>query len=99
MTRLSLILALCCISLPALAAPPLAVEIVTVEEKAETRAFSLTGEIVARDPVELSFPAGGRLAEVPVEAGDQVEAGAVLARLDAVQQQQALRAAEAALDL
>lgn len=96
MTRFSLILALVCFALPGFAAPPLTVEILTVEERVETREFSLTGEIVARDPVEVSFPTGGRLADVLIEAGDRVTAGSVLARLDAVQQEQALRAAQAA---
>ncbi len=97
MTRFPLILAFVCFALPGFAAPPLTVEILTVEKRMETREFSLTGEIVARDPVEVSFPTGGRLADVPIEAGDRVAAGAVLARLDAVQQEQALRAAQAAL--
>lgn len=97
MTRFFIALCLCCLALPALAAPPLGVEILTVEKQVEIQEYTLTGEIVARDPVDVSFPMGGRLAEVLVEAGDKVASGAVLARLDAVQQQQALRAAEAAL--
>ncbi|TCO69451.1 efflux RND transporter periplasmic adaptor subunit [Rhodovulum euryhalinum] len=97
MIRMSLMLAGLVLALPASAAPPLTVEIVTVEKRAEPREFSLTGEIVAREPVDVAFATGGRLAAVPVEAGDRVAAGAVLARLEAAQQEQALRAAQAAL--
>ncbi|TCP22441.1 efflux RND transporter periplasmic adaptor subunit [Rhodovulum adriaticum] len=88
---------LLCLALPAWAAPPLSVEIVTVERQTEPREFSLTGEIVARDAVDMAFSTGGRLAAVPVQAGDRIAAGTVLARLEAVQQEQALRAAQAAL--
>ncbi len=91
-----LLAALLAAPLAAFAAPPLAVEIVTVELTPETRTMSLTGELVARNAVDVAFPMGGRLAEVLVEAGDKVAAGAVLARLDAVQQNQARLAAEAA---
>ncbi|MGC9419334.1 MAG: efflux RND transporter periplasmic adaptor subunit [Rhodovulum sp.] len=98
MTRMVLILAALWLAAlgPALAGPPLAVEIVTVEKRADPREFSLTGEIVARDPVDVAFATGGRLAAVTVEAGDEVAAGTVLARLDSLQQEQALRAAQAA---
>ncbi len=41
-----------------------------------------TGTLVPAAEVNLSFPAGGLLAELLVDVGDQVEAGQVLARLD-----------------
>jgi HlyD family secretion protein len=41
-----------------------------------------TGTLVPAAEVNLSFPTSGVLAEVPVETGDRVEAGDVLARLD-----------------
>ena len=76
---------------------PLAVEILTARSATDERTYSLTGEIRARDALSAAFPTGGRIAEIPVEAGDVVAAGTELARLDSVQQQQALRAAEAGL--
>jgi HlyD family secretion protein len=41
-----------------------------------------TGTLIPNTEVDLSFSSGGRLAEVLVEVGDQVQAGDVLARLD-----------------
>jgi len=58
----------------------------------------LTGGIVARDEVGLSFPMGGRIMSIFVREGDQVQKGLELARLESVQQEQALRGAEAALN-
>ena len=43
---------------------------------------SFTGQIEAPRRVELGFEAGGTLAEIRVDEGDAVPAGAVLARLD-----------------
>ncbi len=77
---------------------PLKVPVVAVARVSDPRVLSLTGEIVARDEVGLSFPMGGRLLEVRVREGDRVAAGQELARLDSVQQEQALREAEAALE-
>src|SRR5712691_11582136 len=44
--------------------------------------ISATGPLVARTSLPMSFKTGGRVAAVPVEAGDKVHAGDVLARLD-----------------
>lgn len=88
--------ALAAVSMPA-AAEPLAVEIVTARAERQATSHSLTGEIRAHDSLSTAFPAGGRLVEVTVEAGETVRKGAVLARMDSVQQEQALRAAEAGL--
>jgi RND family efflux transporter MFP subunit len=82
---------------PAFAETPLVVEIVTAKASADTQYFSLTGEIVAKDALSASFPSGGRIAEVFVEEGDTVTAGSQLARMESVQQEQALRSAEAGL--
>jgi len=46
-------------------------------------AVSASGSIEPQDRASLAFEASGRVAEVPVEVGDRVEAGDVLARLDA----------------
>jgi len=83
--------------MPLYAEPPLMVEIVTARAQSETRSYALTGEIQARDTPSAAFPTGGRISEIAVDAGTKVEKGAVLARIDAVQQEQALRAAEAGL--
>lgn len=89
------------LALPVLAAPegpaPLAVQIVTVAHSADTRTLSLTGEIAARDTLVASFPTSGRISAMLVSRGDHVKAGTPLARIDSVQQEQALRSAEAAL--
>ncbi len=76
---------------------PLPVELFTTESSTQTLTFSLTGEVVARDTLRASFPSGGRIAQMQVEEGDDVEKGAVLAQMDSVQQAQALRAAQAGL--
>jgi membrane fusion protein, multidrug efflux system len=97
MIRLVTALALVCLSAMAQAAPPLAVEVVTVVSEPTIRQLSLTGTLVARNPVQISFAVGGRLAAVAVDVGDTVKAGDVLVQLDSVQQEQALRGAQAAL--
>jgi RND family efflux transporter MFP subunit len=56
---------------------------------------SFTGRIEAPRRVELGFEAGGTLAEIRVEEGDAVSAGAVLARLD-IRSLQAERAGQVA---
>jgi len=82
---------------PAFAEDPLWVEVATVHATQDSRTLVLVGEIEARDTFSPSFPAGGRIAEVYVEEGDVVGIGAVLARMESVQQTQALRVAEAGL--
>lgn len=59
---------------------------------------SLTGEVRASDSVVASFPIAGRVIEILVEEGQKVTMGSLLARLDPVQQEQALRSAEAGLE-
>ncbi|MCF7699116.1 efflux RND transporter periplasmic adaptor subunit [Loktanella sp. M215] len=81
----------------AAAADPLRVATVTAALESNARTLSMTGALVARDTVTAAFPTGGRVAEVLVEIGDSVAADTVLARVDQVQQQQALRAAQAGL--
>ncbi|ARJ70705.1 efflux transporter periplasmic adaptor subunit [Paracoccus contaminans] len=69
---------------------PLKVEYVNVVRQPLTFSARLTGTVEARDSIQLSFPSGGRIVEIMVEAGDRVSAGEPLARTDGVQQQQAL---------
>ncbi len=95
-TRLVAVLAL--LALPVQAAEqPLTVQIVPVTHSTDTRRLSLTGEIAARQMLMASFPASGRIVAMSVSRGDHVTAGTELARIDSVQQEQALRSAEAAL--
>jgi RND family efflux transporter MFP subunit len=57
----------------------------------------LTGHIQAEDEPALAFRIGGRMIERPVNVGEPVEAGQVLAKLDPENELNALRSAEAAL--
>ncbi len=56
---------------------------------------SLTGEIAARNPVTVAFLLAGRIASIAVDEGAVVAEGDELGRLDSVQQEQSLRAAQA----
>lgn len=55
----------------------------------------LTGEVQAANEAELGFRIGGQVAERKVDVGDKVVAGQVLARLDPVNEENALKAAKA----
>jgi len=80
---------------PVFADVPLVVEMVSADLVSYERDYLLTGEIVPRDSLSVSFRSGGRVSRVEVAEGDVVAAGAVLARMEAVQFEQALRAAQA----
>ncbi|WP_420407324.1 efflux RND transporter periplasmic adaptor subunit [Hoeflea sp.] len=82
---------------PAEAQEPLAVNIVEAETTSQQRRTSLTGEIQASQSLMAAFPIGGRVTEVMVELGAKVEQGEALAQLDSIQQELAVRAAEAGL--
>ncbi|RMH47272.1 MAG: efflux RND transporter periplasmic adaptor subunit [Alphaproteobacteria bacterium] len=83
---------------PAPSRQPLSVRVIRAEPRPIERVFALTGEVAPRETVDVAFPMGGRILSVAHEEGDRVRRGEELARLDAIQQEQALRAAEAALD-
>jgi membrane fusion protein, multidrug efflux system len=57
----------------------------------------LTGHVQAEDEPALAFRIGGRMIERPVNVGDRVGAGQVLAKLDPENELNALRSAESAL--
>jgi len=57
----------------------------------------LTGHIQAEDEPAIAFRIGGRMIGRPVNVGNRVEAGQVLAKLDPESELNALRSAEAAL--
>jgi RND family efflux transporter MFP subunit len=56
----------------------------------------LTGQVEAQNEAAMAFRIGGRMIERPVNVGDRVEAGQLLARLDPVNELNALRSAQAA---
>jgi RND family efflux transporter MFP subunit len=80
-------------------APPAAqarpVRTVTVERGAEGETVALTGQVQAKDHVGLAFRLDGRMTERPVNVGDVVSAGQVVARLDPQIQQNTLNSAQA----
>lgn len=82
---------------PVRSSQAIAVEYVPVEVRPLTMELQLTGNLTAQDSIVLSFPSGGRITEMLVEAGDSVTKGQALARTDNVQQQQALNRATAGL--
>jgi RND family efflux transporter MFP subunit len=57
----------------------------------------LTGHVQAEDEPAFAFRIAGRMIERPVNVGDRVEAGQVLAKLDPENELNALRSAESAL--
>jgi len=57
----------------------------------------LTGHVQAEDEPAFAFRIAGRMIERPVNVGDRVKAGQVLAKLDPENELNALRSAEAAL--
>src|SRR5271167_2495112 len=58
------------------------VRTVTVEHRAEGEIVSLTGHVRAKDQASLAFRLDGRMIERPVNVGDVLKAGQVVARLD-----------------
>ena len=79
------------------AAEPRPVRTVTVEGGAEGEIVSLTGQVRAKDEVSLAFRLDGRMIERPVNVGDVLKGGQVVARLDPQNQQNELRSAQANL--
>ena len=75
----------------------LRVELVAAELRPIELDLQLSGSINATDSVQMSFRQAGRVTRVLVDEGDRVARGQELARLDSVQQDQALRVAEAGL--
>jgi RND family efflux transporter MFP subunit len=82
--------------------PPAAVEArpvraITVSGAASGESVSLTGQIRAKDQTNIAFRLDGRMTERPVNVGDVIKAGQVVARLDPQNQQNALKSAQANL--
>ena len=76
-------------------AQPRPVRAVIVERPHGGEAFSLTGQVRAKDQVNLAFRLDGRVIERLANVGDVVRKGQVIARLDANDVQNALRSAQA----
>ena len=73
------------------------VRTVTVARGEAAEIVLLTGHVQAEDEPALAFRIGGRMIERPVNVGDRVEAGQVLAKLDPENELNELRSAESAL--
>lgn len=79
------------------AAPIRPVRAVTADLQEGGEQVSVAGTIESRAQVDLGFRIGGRIVERGVDVGDEVTSGQVLARLDSADEENGVRAAEAAL--
>ena len=75
--------------------PPRVVMVKTARLAPETTVRRLPGVIAARSEADLGFRVGGKLLTRPVEVGDRVAAGDIVATLDATDLRLQLEAAEA----
>jgi RND family efflux transporter MFP subunit len=79
-------------------APPAAqvrpVRTIVVERGSAGEIVSMTGQVRAKDQINLAFRLDGRMIERPINVGDVLTAGQVVARLDPQNQQNALRSAQ-----
>ncbi len=73
------------------------VRVMTVVEQKAREAVTLSGTVEAKTEVDLSFRIGGRVVERMASVGDRVTSGQRLARLDAQDEENSLRAAQANL--
>src|SRR5260221_12333517 len=73
------------------------VRVTSIRHMPSGETISLTGQIQARDQVNLAFRIGGRLQERNVTVGDAVTPGQVVAKIESQDFQNALRSAEADL--
>jgi membrane fusion protein, multidrug efflux system len=73
------------------------VRVTSVQHTPSGETISLTGQIQARDQVNLAFRIGGRLQQRNVGVGDAVTPGQIVARIEPQDYQNALRASEADL--
>jgi membrane fusion protein, multidrug efflux system len=73
------------------------VRVVSVKASMPVSDARFSGEIQAEKNVALAFRVGGRIIERPVNVGDRIAAGQLVARLDPQTEQNALSAAKATL--
>jgi membrane fusion protein, multidrug efflux system len=78
--------------------PPAPVRVATVTFAPLQTTQTLSGTVQARTLSDLGFRGGGKVVERPVEVGDHVRAGQLLARLDPADLQLAFEAAQSALE-
>ena len=62
--------------------PPKPVRVATVEMRPVASSLAYSGTVQARTQADLGFRVGGKVVSRPVDVGDHVHAGQVLARLD-----------------
>jgi RND family efflux transporter MFP subunit len=73
------------------------VKVFVVEQSKITNDTVLSGQIMAEKTVSAAFRIAGRVIERPINVGDQVKSGQLIARLDPTTEHNALKAAKAAL--
>jgi RND family efflux transporter MFP subunit len=73
------------------------VEVIRLAEAPATRVLAINGKIRPRLSVDVQAPVGGTLRALPFDVGDQVSAGAVLARIDDAPEVAAIGQARAAV--
>jgi len=73
------------------------VRTVTVVKRDAGETVTYTGRIQAQTETRLAFRLAGRLVERPVNVGDSVKAGQLVARIESQDEQNALRSAQANL--
>jgi len=79
---LATLLAACEPPPPAVETPVKAVKTLVLERQAGDRIRVFSGRVSASDTAVLSFPVGGTVAKIPVNAGDKVKRGQPLATID-----------------
>lgn len=77
--------------------PARPVQVVRIEARPNGNGMSFAGEVKARHETALSFRVGGKLASRPVDVGDQVRKGQLLAGLDAADYELAVQTLKAQL--
>ena len=76
--------------------PPVKVRVATVHLGQQANSLTVSGSVQARTVAELAFRVGGKVVERPVDVGQHVRAGQVLARLDPADLHLSLQVAESA---
>ena len=79
-------------------APPRPVKFITVKPANQEQHVLMTGDIRAHDETTLGFRLDGRIVTRPVDVGDRVDTGNILATLDSATTANALRSAQADTD-
>ncbi|MFO1090043.1 MAG: efflux RND transporter periplasmic adaptor subunit [Hyphomicrobiales bacterium] len=92
------VLSACSEKAPDVDALPRPVTVVLIEPGATGITTRITGDIQAQKEVQAAFRIAGKVTERPVNVGDKVEAGQLLARLDAETERNAVAAAQAAVE-